>query len=1456
MIFLSPAWLAIAGLTALVLLLHMRRRRQVEVPSVAMWRLLQDAGSARRALRRPPASTLLALQLLVVALAAVTLAQPLLGSGDPSPQHTIYVVDASGSMRATDVAPNRFDAARDRLVAMISAATPASTGRISVVSAGALARIEVARQPRPAGIRPLMRRLEAGDGPADWAAATALADSLRRPRETTRVVVLTDGADAGAREVERTFPGIATRSIVAGADSTNAGLSAAIQRSDSPAGKWLVIGSVRFSGSAPEGVAVEALFRASGTEEFVPWATTMAERRGGGPNVAFDLAFNLPGPGAVQVRIPDDAGPHDNAAYFVVRGEPVRARVLYVGAPRGPMLVALQSLDFVDVAAAERLPSEDHTFDLVVIDDVVVSRRPATNVLWLGAAHVDGESPPAAFGPPTLTGWDTTHPLSDQIDWTALAVDSAYRAERLPGATVLAESSGVPLVQARTTPSGRDVQLAFDLAQSGWASSAGLPVFVSNLVRWLGVDLGSSVGASCFVGAVCPIESRFLAAVTPLADGAEAEFLPDGTEGAFAPARAGLYDLDAGDLRRTLAVNPPSLDETALAPLDGQGVTPTAASPVVRPLWWWLALSVLGLLLAEGWIAGRGTEQFLSLSALAPGRALATRKRAQLGLGLAAAAAVIAALTGLPLPVRESVENVVVVVSPDLATGAPNAARARIVRAVVERTNAAGSQGNAGLVVAGGTPRIAADIGEPAGQPYADAFRSAAAGANLEAAVLLAAAMLPADRAGRVVVATDGNETTGQVVRALSAARARGVVVDIEPITDMPPGEVLVESVHAPRQVYLGDTFVLDAVIYAQAPVKGQVTILRAGEQVLAQQLDLLPGRNRVETVVPAQAAGDLVLEVTVASPLDTFAENNRNGVIVAVRGPPSIAVVTPDPAAGDTFARALAVQGLSAKVVSPAAAPKTVERWLAYDAVVTMNLPAILLDTEQQDSLEQFVHRHGRGLLILGGENTFGPGGYFGTAFERMSPLSSRIPHDSPKVAIVFVLDRSGSMVAWADAARTATRLDVAREATLAAVGQLPDEARVGLVAFDHEAYVILPLTAQKDEAAVSKALSTIGPGGGTFIYPGLAAAMDMMHGLDVTARHIVVMTDGLSQTADFSALFAEAKSLGVTISAIAISSAADPSQPLLIAEGGGGGFYRTDDMRALPSILMQETLTLSTAPLKQGAAPVTWVSDTADFLQGIPARLPPVHLYVRTTLQPNADLHLAVTDARGESEPLLASWRYGNGRVLAFAAHGAGLGAEEWLQMPEYPRLWAQAVRAFLPDAAGPGLHVDLRRDGDKVRVAAEVLDKAGAPVSGRRVTASAPQQLPVALRDAGPGRYEGDVAVSAPGVWRVEVAADDLSVVAALYVGYPARFDFARADFDKMHALATATGGRVVVGSDTAISDATHWVARPAWQAWTLLALALFLVELTVRYAPQFFQRRNPIRIFVAAHAAARR
>src|SRR5262245_29694385 len=135
MSLVAPAWLLLCALGIMVLILRVRRRRTFEIPSIQIWRQLETGRTSRRRMRLPPLNLLLLLQLVVVALCALALAQPLIGTGARF-AHEIIVLDASGSMRSTDLPPSRFEAAVADLAALTAGPIKDTGARVSAILAG------------------------------------------------------------------------------------------------------------------------------------------------------------------------------------------------------------------------------------------------------------------------------------------------------------------------------------------------------------------------------------------------------------------------------------------------------------------------------------------------------------------------------------------------------------------------------------------------------------------------------------------------------------------------------------------------------------------------------------------------------------------------------------------------------------------------------------------------------------------------------------------------------------------------------------------------------------------------------------------------------------------------------------------------------------------------------------------------------------------------------------------------------------------------------------------------------------------------------------------------------------------------------------------------------------------------------------------------------------------------
>ncbi len=1507
--FLAPAWLWLGALGALVLILHTRRRRTLEIPSLQLWRPLESGVRLRQRLRLPLPNVLLVLQLAVVALIVLALARPVTG---PHFAHEIVVLDASGEMRMTDVAPSRFAAAVAQLAAMAAGPAKQSGARISVILAGARPQVVAARLADPAGLGALFAGLQAGDGDVNWTDVDAIISTVLKDHEPTRLLVLTDRDDAaGPARLAAAFPGVSvvTRVIDSGI-ARNAALHATLRAVDAGAGKWRAEGTVAFSPNYTGSATVTALVQPEGSDGFLEWGSIEVNPATAGTGeTAFALDLDLRGPSAVVLRLPDDDGPADNAVQFVVRPKPRALKILQLGAENAALVRALKAAAEVELYAADRVPSDASAFDLVVANAVEITGHPATNMLWLGSAHETGETPgvPRRIVEPAL--WTNDHPLLRSVSWSMVSAGRGYRFSRMAAAAALAEADGVTLIEARSTPFGREVRIAFDLDGSDWPEQPSFPVFVANLVHWIAPDVGTIIDPPCQIATTCTFDPRLFGGEASLVATAPANLigaadsqhatvmalpavprgpglLPRGYDGQFMPDRAGLYRIVQNRLTRLVAVNVPA----------SGAATPRGSTPAVPSVsavnssataWWWLTGAAFVLLAIEGWLAGRGAERFLQLESLSRGNPLASRRRTLLALRTAALIAAALALAGLPLPIPDQSSNVVVVTGPDLK-GQAGTVKLPDPTTFAGRNNITGGVANLGIVAIGAQSRIIRDVGEGArdaptrasSEPAVPvAGRNSAAPASpgptapgaptaldLESALATAAAMLGTDAPGHIVVAFDGNETRGNAARVLPQIVRRGLKVDVLPVSEMTGSEVLVEGLTAPERIYAGDSFPLQAVVYSQKPTMATVRIVKDGELITERPVELGRGRSRIETDMPAAATGRARYEVNIAAPQDVYAQNNRGSVIVDILPAPQVLIVATQPAWGEVFAKALALHEIKSKIVEPKRAPYYLKDWLAYSAIVLMNVPAIDLVTLQQELIEKAVAEHGRGLLLLGGENSFGPGGYYETPLERVSPLSSRVPREAPRVALAFVLDRSGSMQRNEGGA---TRLDIAKQATVSAIRLLHPDSLISIVAFDSEAKLLMPLGPAKDSAAVAKALAELEPGGGTALYPGLVEALHQLDGVDAMAKHIVVMSDGLTQPGDFPGILKAISAQGISVSTVSIGEGADGAMLADIARMGKGAFHSTRDFKALPSILSQEALLLSGKPVEERPATPLWVDRTTEFFAGLPDRMPALNGYVLTTRKPQADLHLVVNDAKQEPVPLLASWHYGNGRVVALTTHGAGTWTQSWEDMAEYPLLWSQTLRHLFP-SIGEAMIPRLTQHGDDVDVDVEMLNPEGAPrerltvmASLARVAASGPavQTAPdartsLALAETGPGQYHGHFLLDGPGDFVVRASADQATAEVPLSVAYPALYRFTRADPDRLAALATATGGRVLANEEQ-ILDGGAWrlVARNLWQVWVAAALALFMAELVIRYASGLIGGRRERRPEPSAEPARR-
>jgi len=131
--FLAPialAGLAFVPLVVAFYLLKLRRDERV-VPSTLLWQRLVSDVEANAPWQRLRRSLLLLLQLLLVAILALLAARPFLERPAGFARDLVIVMDASASMAASDVAPDRMTEARARAIVLFESGRGGSrSGRI------------------------------------------------------------------------------------------------------------------------------------------------------------------------------------------------------------------------------------------------------------------------------------------------------------------------------------------------------------------------------------------------------------------------------------------------------------------------------------------------------------------------------------------------------------------------------------------------------------------------------------------------------------------------------------------------------------------------------------------------------------------------------------------------------------------------------------------------------------------------------------------------------------------------------------------------------------------------------------------------------------------------------------------------------------------------------------------------------------------------------------------------------------------------------------------------------------------------------------------------------------------------------------------------------------------------------------------------------------------------------
>lgn len=706
---------------------------------------------------------------------------------------------------------------------------------------------------------------------------------------------------------------------------------------------------------------------------------------------------------------------------------------------------------------------------------------------------------------------------------------------------------------------------------------------------------------------------------------------------------------------------------------------------------------------------------------------------------------------------------------------------------------------------------------------------------NIADAIRLGLAVAPADTGRRLVVMSDGRENAGSAEWAARLAGANGVPVDVVSLPALSGPEVWVDRLEAPTTVRENERVSLQVAVQSSADTTATLTISVDGAALPPQQVRLVRGANNFVQTLPPVPRGFHAYSVQVNAPAgaDTRTENNRYSAYSVVLGKPRLLIVERQPGEGDPLREALA-PSMDAEVVPPSGMPADVRSLAGYEGVVLVNVPASSLSLASMESLQVAVRDLGKGLIVIGGDESYAAGGYFRTPLEQMLPVDLNLPSklNIPSVGMVTVIDRSGSMgMGHSASGAGVTKLELAKEAASRAVAQLSDRDYVGVITFDDAANWAVPMQRLGDPALLKERIGGITVGGGTTIYAGLAPAVDALIESKAKSKHIILLTDGVSAPGDYDGLLKKMAANGITLSGVAVGADADQRLMTYLAQEGKGRYYYTEDGNALPEIFAREShFAARSYIIEHPFSPErTSPSPILDGLGG----LPPLQGYVGTSPRAAGQVVL-VSDA---GDPVLAQWQYGLGRVVAWTSDAKGQWAREWVGWQEFPRFWSQAVRWTTGTEAGSALQPRVQVEAGSASVTVDATSPSGAYLND--LTANAVVVAPdlttatLPLRQSAAGRYEGRFPVGEEGVYVLRIDARGKEIGSAsqtlgVVVPYSPEYRGDGGDEGLLGRIASLSGGRVLTLDDPKpVFDHNFLPVRSATPLWPLLLLFAILL-----------------------------
>lgn len=828
------------------------------------------------------------------------------------------------------------------------------------------------------------------------------------------------------------------------------------------------------------------------------------------------------------------------------------------------------------------------------------------------------------------------------------------------------------------------------------------------------------------------------------------------------------------------------------------------------------------------------------------------------------ALAIVAIALAVSEPLLEtSAGGTSVVFVVDRSSSLPPASADSITAWVNDALNDAPAGSEAAVVTYASNPVVSAsvDASSAVASSWQESGPSQTDATNLESALAVANA-LPTSGGKRIVVLGDGAENEGS---AMAQAVQGQAPIDTVYAPGIASSDLRLDAISGPTAFWDGDTASLIATIVSPAATSVELSASIDGAAPQRSTITLNEGASNHPLDLGVLEAGFHSISITVSPSdpsLDPVPENDSLPAGIVVRSAPTVLYIAAEDSDAGTLPNALSRQGALVTTVTPDRVPSRLSDLAPYDAIILNNVPASALSVDQVAAIDQAARTLGKGVVVTGGASSYGPGAYAGTELEQMLPITVKVTDGSqrPRVALLLVIDHSGSMTY--NSASGVSKLDMAKEAAKLALTALADGDEIGVLAFNDRQQWVVPMTeidGQATRDSINAAIDELTADSGTEVYPALQVGIDAIRAVDVDVRHVILLSDGKSRSgtrASYETLIDSAARDRVSVSTIALGSDADIDLLQFIADKGFGRYHFTDKPEDIPTVTLAEAQSAGSQAVVRGDfAPIQ--SEPSPIMTGFdPTLMPAIEGYDYAETKPDAQEVLI--SPRGD--PILATWQYGLGRVVAWTADDGTDFATAMRGWEQYDAFFAAMLRWVLPDPDYRPVSISAEQDGGNLRFDISVTGAGGQSIDLSQAT------LEVSQPGADPTRL--DLALTGADSWGATLTGGSTGVYQAV-ISWPATNGMStdtqavvvppspelRPGGDGsalLAALSAQTGGKQRSLDDTSgvFSEPTPDQAgqlhayRPIWRWLLTTGLVLLLLEWSIRL--RFWHRLGALRL----------